>query len=59
MINNFFGYLTNDMTETENYNDVGSTDNLPRSNQGLSTIMRIIDFARTMYNMMQILKVIG
>ena len=52
MINNFFGYLTNDMTEAENYNDVGSTENLPRSNQGLSTIMRIIDFARTMYNMM-------
>ena len=53
LINNFFDYFMGGAAQS--FNDAGKTDNMPRSASGISVagldVSRIIDFVRTMYNM--------
>jgi hypothetical protein len=53
LINNFFDYFMGGAAQS--FNDAGKTDNMPRSASGITVagldVFRIIDFVRTMYNM--------
>lgn len=53
LINNFFDYFMGGAAQS--FNDAGKTDNMPRSASGIMVggldVFRIIDFVRTMYNM--------
>jgi len=53
LMNNFFDYFMGGAAQS--FNDAGKTDNMPRSASGIMVggldVFRIIDFVRTMYNM--------